>query len=413
MYAEETRSAVTDAVGPAPSLLPRLGAVAISVTTTALDRESGVVCGDACVYSRFPGFGCGLWRVSRWVGLVLRLVCEVLVSVSCVSRLPQESFVPSTRTRRILWFCQLPLRPATEGFLRAARGRLCTRIMDELADGGMVGPPFAHADLAAWPRQPEPVVISDPPPLMTIALLTATLALIYLISIMHAQATPPDLDPRQLEEARARLWRLILPEQLLDFGEATPPTSPPAKGAEAASEKLRLRSAASLAQRVRHSIAELRTPTLQPQLWQNSWTYRPSAEVARDRTPLLVFINRGSGGRQGEATLVQLKALLSAHQVVDLSLGHAEQALQSFRTVGRFRVLVCGGDGTVGWVLSLLDNAHLEYTPPVAILPLGTGNDLARALGWGGGTRMGRSFVNLLEEVDSAQVALLDRWEVC
>jgi diacylglycerol kinase (ATP) len=248
---------------------------------------------------------------------------------------------------------------------------------------------------------------------MTIALLTATLALIYLISIMHAQATPPDLDPRQLEEARARLWRLILPEQLLDFGEATPPTSPPAKGAEAASEKLRLRSAASLAQRVRHSIAELRTPTLQPQLWQNSWTYRPSAEVARERTPLLDFINRGSGGRQGEATLVQLKALLSAHQVVDLSLGHAEQALQSFRTVGRFRVLVCGGDGTVGWVLSLLDNAHLEYTPPVAILPLGTGNDLARALGWGGGTRMGRSFVNLLEEVDSAQVALLDRWEVC
>lgn len=303
--------------------------------------------------------------------------------------------------------------PRSRGVPGAARGRLCTRIMDELADGGMVGPPFAHADLAAWPRQPEPVVISDPPPLMTIALLTATLALIYLISIMHAQATPPDLDPRQLEEARARLWRLILPEQLLDFGEATPPTSPPAKGAEAASEKLRLRSAASLAQRVRHSIAELRTPTLQPQLWQNSWTYRPSAEVARDRTPLLVFINRGSGGRQGEATLVQLKALLSAHQVVDLSLGHAEQALQSFRTVGRFRVLVCGGDGTVGWVLSLLDNAHLEYTPPVAILPLGTGNDLARALGWGGGTRMGRSFVNLLEEVDSAQVALLDRWEVC
>ena len=327
---------------------------------------------------------------------------NVMTLCSCNVALPVKVLFPSTSS---------PSR--VQGCPGAARGRLCTRIMDELADGGMVGPPFAHADLAAWPRQPEPVVISDPPPLMTIALLTATLALIYLISIMHAQATPPDLDPRQLEEARARLWRLILPEQLLDFGEATPPTSPPAKGAEAASEKLRLRSAASLAQRVRHSIAELRTPTLQPQLWQNSWTYRPSAEVARDRTPLLVFINRGSGGRQGEATLVQLKALLSAHQVVDLSLGHAEQALQSFRTVGRFRVLVCGGDGTVGWVLSLLDNAHLEYTPPVAILPLGTGNDLARALGWGGGTRMGRSFVNLLEEVDSAQVALLDRWEVC
>ena len=32
-----------------------------------------------------------VWRVSLWVGLVLRLVCEVLVSVSCVSRLPPVS----------------------------------------------------------------------------------------------------------------------------------------------------------------------------------------------------------------------------------------------------------------------------------------------------------------------------------
>ena len=54
------RSAVADAVGLAPSLLPRLRAVAITVTTTALDLVSGVVCGDACV----PGFECGLARES-------------------------------------------------------------------------------------------------------------------------------------------------------------------------------------------------------------------------------------------------------------------------------------------------------------------------------------------------------------
>ena len=65
-YADQ-ESAVTDAVGLAPSLLPRPGAVAITVTTTsALDRVSGVVCGDACV----PGFGCGLARES-----VLCAVC--------------------------------------------------------------------------------------------------------------------------------------------------------------------------------------------------------------------------------------------------------------------------------------------------------------------------------------------------
>ena len=88
---------VTDAVGLAPSLLPRPGAVALpspSPSPPPRLRVSGVVWSDACV----PGFGSGLARESVWVGLVLRLVCEVLVSVSCVSRLPPVSLnrVPAT-----------------------------------------------------------------------------------------------------------------------------------------------------------------------------------------------------------------------------------------------------------------------------------------------------------------------------
>ncbi len=43
-------------------------------------------------------------------------------------------------------------------------------------------------------------------------------------------------------------------------------------------------------------------------------------------------------------------------------------------------VVVCGGDGTVNAVVSEL--VHMDKVPPLAIIPLGTGNDIARGTGW-------------------------------
>lgn len=48
------------------------------------------------------------------------------------------------------------------------------------------------------------------------------------------------------------------------------------------------------------------------------------------------------------------------------------------------RVLVAGGDGTIGWILNEISRRSIQPIPEVCILPIGTGNDLSRVLGWGG-----------------------------
>uniref|UniRef100_A0A453RW64 diacylglycerol kinase (ATP) n=1 Tax=Aegilops tauschii subsp. strangulata TaxID=200361 RepID=A0A453RW64_AEGTS len=76
---------------------------------------------------------------------------------------------------------------------------------------------------------------------------------------------------------------------------------------------------------------------------------------------------------------------------VEYGLGCLEQLADSgdhsARSVrNNLRVMVAGGDGTVGWVLGCLGELYVQNrgpVPPVAVIPLGTGNDLSRSFGWG------------------------------
>ena len=66
-------------------------------------------------------------------------------------------------------------------------------------------------------------------------------------------------------------------------------------------------------------------------------------------------------------------------------------------------------------MLDAIEKQNYDSPPPVAILPIGTGNDLARVLSWGGGygvvkRKGGLSMV--LTQIDHAAVTVLDRWKV-
>jgi hypothetical protein len=144
---------------------------------------------------------------------------------------------------------------------------------------------------------------------------------------------------------------------------------------------------------------------------------------AADFNPLLVFVNVSSGGRQGLELLEQLETVFHRLQIVNLAEEGPEAALHwwSSNVKMKYRILVCGGDGTVGWVVNALETLKLHpesttggeecYMPPVSILPLGTGNDLERTLGWGC-VFQGGNVIPKLKQVAEARVTLLDRWTV-
>lgn len=155
--------------------------------------------------------------------------------------------------------------------------------------------------------------------------------------------------------------------------------------------------------------------------------------LAAAECPLVVFINSKSGGRHGPHLKARLQELMGEEQVFDLSnvrphefVEYGLGCLEKFASLGdncaketreKLRIVVAGGDGTVGWVLGCLGELHKQGRspiPPTAVIPLGTGNDLSRSFGWGGSFPFSwrAAIKKTLDRAIHAPTSRLDSWKL-
>ncbi|KAE8125719.1 hypothetical protein FH972_020493 [Carpinus fangiana] len=146
--------------------------------------------------------------------------------------------------------------------------------------------------------------------------------------------------------------------------------------------------------------------------------------------PVIVFINSKSGGQLGTELLVTYRALLNENQVFDLgevapdkvlhqlygtleTLKYSEDVLVA-EIQKKLRIIVAGGDGTASWLLGVVSDLKLPQPPPIATVPLGTGNNIPFSFGWGKknpGTDR-QSVESFLNQVKTAKEMKIDSWHI-
>ncbi|CAG0903274.1 unnamed protein product, partial [Cyprideis torosa] len=128
---------------------------------------------------------------------------------------------------------------------------------------------------------------------------------------------------------------------------------------------------------------------------------------------LLPAASSSSGNMDGHHVLNSFRRVLHTSQVIDLARTPPEEALEWCHLLPQCVVMVAGGDGSISWVLNTIHRLRIDPPPPVALLPLGTGNDLSRILGWGPSQDACVDAKNwILQNLPHTVRVPLDRWRI-
>ncbi|KAJ4763584.1 Diacylglycerol kinase [Rhynchospora pubera] len=146
--------------------------------------------------------------------------------------------------------------------------------------------------------------------------------------------------------------------------------------------------------------------------------------------PVLVFINSKSGGQLGGDLIKTYRQLLNKLQVFDLGEEGPDKVLRRIyanlerlkhhgdhlasKIKEKLRLIVAGGDGTASWLLGVVSDLKLDPLPPIATVPLGTGNNLPFSFGWGKknpGTDL-QAVKGFLGQFKGAKEMKVDSWHI-
>jgi diacylglycerol kinase family enzyme len=116
------------------------------------------------------------------------------------------------------------------------------------------------------------------------------------------------------------------------------------------------------------------------------------------------LVNPRSGGQAGRRLLAELRSRLPTERVLATGEFAPEDLVRRWRDRAA-GFIACGGDGTAASVLDAVARVG-SPTLPVGIIPLGTGNDLARVAG----APLGGPLDARLAWIAAARPRPLDRW---
>lgn len=84
-----------------------------------------------------------------------------------------------------------------------------------------------------------------------------------------------------------------------------------------------------------------------------------------DWTPLFVFANSKSGNADADSIIISLSTILNPLQIVEMNKINPDEVVRwmvEYSNLVMFKILVCGGDGSVGWVLESLSKVQFKVS---------------------------------------------------